>query len=132
MTSRGLISVLLWVSMAAPCFATGPSGAQQKGAEGFLVAVASGDAQAVAQELDPDDLEGLRSKLLTLLHAENLQGNSTYKSRLFGSGRSLKDVEGMTAERFWVALSERLRMRARPFEKFEWLAAVPDGKMVYL
>ena len=124
--------MLLLMGCALPCLAAGPSSAQQKGAEAFLVAVASGSPQAVAQELNPDDLEGLRSKLLTLLRAENLQGNSTYRTRLFGSGRSLKDVEGMTAEKFYVALSDRLRLRARPYEKFEWIGAVPDGKLVYL
>ena len=38
----------------------------------------------------------------------------------------------MTAVRFYAALSDRLRLRAREYEKFDWLAAVPDGKVVYL
>ena len=38
----------------------------------------------------------------------------------------------MTAESFYAALSDRLRLRAREYEKFDWLAAVPDGKVVYL
>jgi hypothetical protein len=132
MAIRALISMLLLLAAATPAFATAPSSAQQKGAESFLAAVASGSAQSVAQELHPDELETLRGKLLTLLRAENLRSDSTYRSRLFGPARALPELESMTAVRFYVALSDRLRLRARPYEKFEWLAAVPDGKLVYL
>src|SRR5262245_2841832 len=117
---------------ALPAFAAGPTGAQQKGAESFLAAVATGSPEAVAQELHPDELEKLRSRLLTLLRAENLQSSSTYRSRLFGPGKSLPQLESATAAKFYTALSERLRLRARVYEKYDWLAAVPDGKVVYL
>jgi hypothetical protein len=82
--------------------------------------------------LHPDELEKLRSRLLTLLRAEASRTDNTYRSRLFGPGRSLADLESMTAVRFYTALSDRLRLRARQFERFSWLAAVPDGKVVYL
>jgi hypothetical protein len=131
MPFRALFFILLG-GIAFPAAAAGPSGAQQKGAEAFLNAVASGNPQAVAQELHPEELEKLRSRLLTLLRAEALQGSGTYRSRLFGPGKSLQQLESATAEKFYVALSERLRLRARVFEKFDWLAAVPDGKVVYL
>jgi hypothetical protein len=112
--------------------AAGPSSAQEKGAAAFLTAVASGSAQAIAQELHPDEVEKLRTRLLTLLRAENLRSDNTYRSRLFGPGRSLADLESMTAVRFYTALSDRLRLRAREYAKFEWLGVVPDGKVVYL
>ena len=131
MAVRALFCMLL-MSLASYATAAGPSGAQQKGAEAFLTAVASGNAQAVAQELNPDELTNLRNRLLTLLRAEDIRSDNTYRSRLFGPGRSLADLNSMTAERFWAALSERLRLRAREFQKFDWLAAVPDGKLVYL
>src|SRR4051812_40787235 len=131
MAVRALFCVL-FMSVGSLAFASGPSGAQQKGAEAFLNAVASGNAQAVAPELNPDELSNLRSRLLTLLRAEDMRSDNTYRSRLFGPGRSLADINSMTAERFWAALSERLRLRAREFQKFDWLAAVPDGKLVYL
>jgi len=130
--NTALIFLLLTIVSAAPARAAGPTSAQERGAEAFLNAVATGNPQAVAQEMHPDELESLRSKLLTLLRAENLRSDSTYRSRLFGQGRALRDVEGMTAEKFYAALSDRLRMRARVYEKFEWLAVVPDGKKVYL
>jgi hypothetical protein len=132
MAVRALILMLLSIGMASQAAASGPNGAQQKGAEAFLAAVASGNPQAVAQELNPDELASLRSRLLTLLHAEDIRSDNTYRSRLFGPGRSLADVNSMTAERFWAALSERLRLRAREFQKFDWLAAIPDGKIVYV
>ncbi len=131
MAARALFCVLM-MCVAPFASASGPSGAQQKGAEAFLAAVASGNPQAVAQELNPDELANLRSRLLTLLRAEDLRSDNTYRSRLFGPGRSLADVNSMTAERFWVALSERLRLRARSYQKFDWLGAVPDGKVVLL
>jgi hypothetical protein len=98
--------------------AAGPSGAQEKGAAAFMTAVASGNAQAIAQELHPDEVEKLRTRLLTLLRAENLRSDNTYRSRLFGPGRSLAELESMTAVRLYA--------------KFDWLGAVPDGKIVYL
>ena len=80
---------LLLAGAAPLAIAAGPSGAQQKGAEAFLAAVATGSPEAVAQELHPDELDKLRSRLLTLLRAEGSQGGNTYRSRLFGPGRSL-------------------------------------------
>jgi hypothetical protein len=118
--------------LSLPALAAGPNGAQERGAEQFLRAVASGNAQAVAQEMHPDEVEKLRSKLLVLLRAEAQRSDSTYRSRLFGPGRSLAELESMTAVRFYAVLAERLRLRAREFQKFSWLAVIPDGKLVYL
>jgi hypothetical protein len=132
MPFRALIFMLLLAGAAFPAAAAGPTSAQQKGAEAFLNAVATANPQAVAQELHPDELEKLRSRLLTLLRAEGMQGSGTYRSRLFGPGKSLQQLESSTAEKFYAALSERLRLRARVYEKYDWLAAVPDGKVVYL
>jgi len=125
-----LVLVAAWGPPAA--LAAGPNGAQERGAEAFLRAVATGNPDAVAQELHPDELEKLRTRLLALLRAEGIQGSSTYRTRLFGPGRSLAQLESSTAGKFYTALAERLRLRAREYEKFEWLAAVPDGKVVYL
>ena len=127
-------ALLLTLSLAwgGAAFAAGVTGAQEKGAESFVNAVASGNPAAIAQELHPDELEKLRTRLLELLRAEASRSDNTYRSRLFGPGRSLADLESMTKERFYVALSDRLRLRARQYQKYNWLAAVPDGKIVYL
>jgi hypothetical protein len=132
MPVRALFLLALTSLAASPALAAGPSGAQERGAEAFLAAVASGSAQSIGQELHPDELEKLRSRLLTLLRAENSRNDNTYRSRLFGPGRSLADIERMTPVGFYTALSDRLRIRARVFQKYDWLAAVPDGKVVYL
>jgi hypothetical protein len=125
--------ILAFLTCAAPvAWSAGPSNAQEKGAEAFINAVASGNAQAIAQEIHPDELEKLRGRLLTLLRAEASRSDNTYRTRLFGPGRSLAELESMTAVRFYAALSDRLRLRARQFQKFDWLAAVPSDKVVYL
>jgi hypothetical protein len=120
------------LALATTAWGAGPTNAQERGAEAFVAAVAGGNAQAIAQELHPDELEKLRGRLLTLLRAEASRSDNTYRSRLFGPARTLKDLESMTAVRFYVALSDRLRLRARPFQKFDWLAAVPADKQVLL
>jgi hypothetical protein len=132
MSLKYLVLPVLLACASSTAFAAGASGAQEKGAEQFLAAVASGNAEAVAQELHPDELEKLRARLIELLRAENSRNDNTYRSRLFGPGRSLADLERMTPVRFYAALADRLRLRARAFQKISWLAAVPDGKQVYL
>jgi hypothetical protein len=134
MLMRALISlILLSVTVAASAApAAGPSSSQELGAEQFLRALASGNPQAVAQEMHPDELEKLRTRLMTLLRSEAERGDNTFRARLFGPGRTLSDLESMTATRFYTVLSERLRIRAREFQKFDWIAAIPDGKVVYL
>jgi hypothetical protein len=131
MSLRGLVFVLALTACAAAS-AAAPNGAQQRGAEQFLAAVATGNFLSVAQELHPDEIEKLRSRLLELLRAEASRSDSTYRSRLFGPGRSLAELESMTPVRFYSALSERLRLRGRLYEDYTWLAAIPDGKVVYL
>jgi hypothetical protein len=125
--------LVAFLTCAAPAaWSAGPSNAQARGAEAFIAAVAGGNAQNIAQEIHPDELEKLRGRLLTLLRAEGSRSDNTYRTRLFGPGRSLADLESMTSVRFYVALSDRLRLRARPFQKFDWLAAIPSDKVVFL
>jgi hypothetical protein len=132
MALRALIFAMFLAATCFPASAAGPNGAQQRGAEAFLAALAGGNVMAVAQELHPDEVEKLRSRLLALFRAEASRSDNTYRSRLFGPGRSLADLESMTAVRFYAALSDRVRFRAREYQKVDWLAAVPDGKVVYL
>ena len=131
MAVRALICMLL-LSVAGPAAAAGPNSAQERGAEAFLAALAGGNVMAVAQELHPDEVEKLRTRLIALFRAEASRSDNTYRARLFGPGRTLQDLESMTAVRFYAALSDRVRFRAREYEKVDWLAAIPDGKVVYL
>ena len=110
--------IVLFMTAASPDVrAAGPNSAQERGAEAFLKAVATGSPDAVALELHPDELEKLRTRLLALLRAEGIQGSNTYRTRLFGPGRSLAQLESSTAGKFYAQLAERLRLRARTFEK---------------
>ena len=131
MAVRALICMLL-LAVAGSAAAAGPNSAQEHGAEAFLAALAGGNVMAVAQELHPDEVEKLRTRLIALFRAEASRSDNTYRARLFGPGRTLQDLESMTAVRFYAALSDRVRFRAREYEKVDWLAAIPDGKVVYL
>lgn len=132
MPLKAVVFALLLACVSAGSLAAGVSGPQEKGAEAFVNAVASGNATAIAQELHPDELEKLRARLLELLRAEAARSDNTYRSRLFGPGRSLNELESMTAVRLYAALSDRLRLRARQYEKYSWVGVVPDGKVVYV
>lgn len=132
MRVRALIFTVLLATACLPAAAAGPNGAQQRGAEAFLAALAGGNVMVVAQELHPDEVEKLRTRLLILFRAEASRSDNTYRSRLFGPGRTLAELESMTPVRFYAALSDRVRFRAREYEKVDWLAAVPEGKVVYL
>jgi hypothetical protein len=132
MRVRAVIFTVLLASACLPATAAGPNAAQQRGAEAFLGALAGGNVMAVAQELHPDEVEKLRSRLLTLLRAEGSRSDNTYRARLFGPGRSLAELESMTPVRFYAALSDRVRFRAREYEKVDWLGVVADGKVVYV
>ncbi|HEU5135481.1 MAG TPA: hypothetical protein VFU13_10100 [Steroidobacteraceae bacterium] len=132
MRVRALIFTVLFTCLSQMASAAGPNGAQQRGAEAFLAALAGGNVMAVAQELHPDEVEKLRTRLLTLFRAEASRSDNTYRSRLFGPGRTLADLERMTPVAFYAALSDRVRFRAREYEKVDWLGLVQDGKVVYV
>src|SRR6187549_4142084 len=99
MAARALICMLL-LAVAGSASAAAPNSAQEHGAEAFLAALAGGNVMAVAQELHPDEVEKLRARLLELLRAEASRSDNTYRSRLFGPGRSLAELESMTPVRF--------------------------------
>src|SRR5580693_561041 len=87
----------LWLIFIAAAGLAGPAGAavtatsvtssQKSAALEFLQAVASGDAEAVARALHPEDLKALRLRILTLLHSEAKRGDHTVRDRLFGPAR---------------------------------------------
>ena len=100
----------------------------------FLQAVASGDAQAVAFSIHPDDLRALRLRILTLLHNEAKRGDSTVRDRLFGPGRQLDEIEHLTDTGLYATLSDRLFLPGRDFQDADGIAAIPekDGKVQVL
>jgi hypothetical protein len=100
--------------------------AQQRAALEFLSAEASGDSQAVALAIHPDDLQDLRLRLLGLLRDEAKRGDNTIRSRLFGSGMLLDDIERLTNTGFYATLAYKLYEPGREYEAVEGLAAIGD------
>jgi hypothetical protein len=107
-----------------------PNGAQRRAVEQYLDAVASGSPQAVAYAIHPADLESLRTKVLTKLREEAGRGENTLRSRLFGPGRSLAELERMTPIDFYATLGRKLYLFGREYKDADWLAAIPDDNGV--
>jgi hypothetical protein len=121
-----LLATLLWLPASAAPLAEKVSGAQRTAALEFLSAVASGDPQAVAFTIHPDDLHALRMRILTLLRDEAKRGDSTVRSRLFGPGMPLEDIERLTDTGFYATLAYKFYLTGREYTEVEGLAAIPD------
>jgi hypothetical protein len=111
--------------------ATGVTMSQKSAALEFLQAVASGDPEAVAFAIHPDDLRALRLRILTLLHNEAQRGDSTVRNRLFGPARPLDEIEHLTDTGFYASLADRLYLPGREFDGGEGIASIAekDGKV---
>ena len=99
---------------------------QRDAALEFLDAVASGDPDAVASTIHPDELKALRMRILTLLREEAKRHDSTVRVRLFGAAKSLDEIEHLTDTGFYAALADRLYLPGRGYEGGEGVAAIPD------
>ncbi|MEP7242144.1 MAG: hypothetical protein ABI885_00510 [Gammaproteobacteria bacterium] len=117
---------LLLATTGLAAAADKPSGAQKHAVEEYLDAVASGGASAAAFAIHPQDLEALRTRILTQLREEAARGDGTVRARLFGPGRPLAEVERLTAIDFYTTLGRKLYLFARQYKDADWLAAVPD------
>jgi hypothetical protein len=104
------------------------TGAQRRGAEEFLAALASGNPQSVANAVHPAELDRIRVGVLTELREEAARGESAARSRMFGAATSIGDVERMTSLTFFSTLGRRLRYGGRAYEGVEGITAVRDGK----
>jgi hypothetical protein len=111
--------------------ATGVTMSQKNAALEFLEAVASGDPEAVAFAIHPDDLRALRLRILTLLHNEAQRGDSTVRNRLFGPARPLDEIEHLTDTGFYASLADRVYLPGREFDGGEGIASIAekDGKV---
>jgi hypothetical protein len=127
-----LCAFALLLASVANAQTTSVSGAQARGAEQFLAAVASGSPQSVALAFHPTELEGLRTRLLARLRADESQSNATARARLFGAGMPLAELERMTGASFYAELAKRIDLRARQFSDVKWLATVRDGDLVHV
>lgn len=127
-----LLGASLWVGVVPVSAANGSAG-QQRAAEEFLAAMAEGDAQAMAMSILETELAQLRTRLLDEMKLEADRNQSLTRSRLFGDGYALADLERLTPHNFFVTLAQRLRFSGRQFRKVDWLEAVKDrGGMVQM
>src|SRR5947207_463129 len=119
-----------WAAVSA----TGVSMSQKNAALEFLQAVASGDPEAVAFAIHPDDLRALRLRILTLLHDEAKRGDSTVRNRLFGPARPIDEIEHLTDTGFYATLADRLYLAGREYDGGEGIASIAekDGKVEVL
>jgi hypothetical protein len=124
-TAMLAIGLTAGLAMAAPVAGKVSSG-QKTAALEFLSAVASGDPQAVALSIHPDDLHTLRLRILTLLRDETQRGDGTIRSRLFGPGMPLEEIERLTDTGFYSTLAYKLSLTGREYSEVEGLAAIPD------
>jgi hypothetical protein len=99
---------------------------QRAAALELLSAVASGDPQAMALAIHPDDLQALRQRLLALMRQEVQRGDSTIRSRLFGPGMPLEDIERLTPTAFFGTLAYKLYWAGREYTAVEGLVAIQD------
>jgi hypothetical protein len=121
-----LLTALFTITVGAAPATDKVSSGQRTAALEFLSAVASGDPQAVAFAIHPDDLRALRLRILALLHEEAKRGDSTTRSRLFGPGMPLDEIELLTDTGFYATLAYKLYLPGREYTGVEGLAAIPD------
>lgn len=114
--------------------ATSVSLSQKGAALDLLQALASGDPEAVAAAIHPDELRALRLRILELLHNEAKHNDSTVRDRLFGPGRQLDEIEHLTDTGLYATLSDRLFLPGRDFQDAEGIAAIAekDGRVEVL
>jgi hypothetical protein len=128
---RGLALLLLGLAFQGSAWAA-ISTDQKRAAEEYLSALVLGDPRAIAQSIHEQQLELLRKRLVEELRLEADRNDNVLRTRLFGAGTPLADIERMTSQGLFVALAGRLRFSARPFERIEWLDAVKDeGGLVH-
>jgi len=122
-----VLLIATWVAGAAAApVADKVLNGQKTAALEFLAAVASGDPQAVAFAIHPDELQALRLRLLGLLRDEAKRGDGTVRSRLFGAGMPLEDIERLTPAGFYATLAYKLTLAGREYTEAEGLAAIAD------
>jgi hypothetical protein len=131
--SLGWLAACCCIAIAGVAQAADGNAAQRAAAEEFLAAQAAGDARAMSLSIHNDELATLRKRLVDEMKLEADRDDSQLRTRLFGSGMPLSEIERLTPQGFFVTLSQRLRFGGREFQSIDWLAAVPDsGGMVQM
>jgi hypothetical protein len=120
-------AMLVLAAVGASAHDTNTTNPQKKAVEEFLGAVASGNPQTIAFAIHPDELQALRTRILTQLRAEAERGESTVRTRLFGSAMPLSEIERLTIISFYGTLGRKLSLAGREYNDYKYLAAIPDA-----
>jgi hypothetical protein len=113
-------------TLAAPPTVESVSARQRAAALELLSAIASGDPQVLAAAIHPDELQQLRLRLLGVMREEAKREDSTVRSRLFGPGMPLEDLERLTSAGFFATLAYKLYWAGREYKDLEGLATIPE------
>lgn len=131
-TLRRAATALLCVFLALPASAQVAT-SQRQAAEQYLAAVAAADTRAMAMAIHEQELTLLRQGLLDELRLEADRDGSLVRTRLFGAGTSLAQLERLTPQGFFAQLAARLHVHGRQFDRVDWLGVVQDsGGMVHV
>jgi hypothetical protein len=131
--NASLAGIIACCCLALAARAADGSSSQHRAAEEYLAALAASDARAMAMSIHQDELETLRKRLVDEMKLEADRNDSGVRTRLFGAGMPLTEIERFTPQNFFATVAQRLRFGSREFERIEWLAAVPDsGGMVQM
>jgi hypothetical protein len=130
--SKTVLIIVLLIGATSPVLAESVSGSQERAASELLAATALGDSQAVAFAIHPSELDRLRIMIVQRLREEAARGESAIRTRLFGDATPIGEIERLTSVNLFRAITRRLTIRARSYEKLDGLTAVRDGKFVHV
>jgi hypothetical protein len=127
-THLASLCLLSFLLLGPPAMAAADkvTSAQKQAALEYLQAVATGDPQAVAFAIHPDDLLALRQRILGLLREEAKRGDNTIRARLFGQAMPLAEIERFTNNGFYAVLSNKLFLVGREFADADGVVAAAD------
>jgi len=127
-----LVGFLLCCATMAAFPSESVSGSQERAAAELLVAIATGDAQAVAFAIHPAELDRLRIMVVQRLRTEATRGESRLRARLFGDAMPIGEIERLTSVNLFRNIARRLSVQTRVYEKLDGLTAVRDGKFTHV
>ena len=122
---RWRVFALLCLLAPSAALADKMTSAQRAGAEEFLAAIAGGGAGAAVFAIHPSELDELRARLLTKMREEEKAGDNTTRSRLFGRGMPLPDIERLTSLNFYGTIASRLSLFGRPYQRVKEVGTIP-------
>lgn len=118
-----------WLVMALLPTLASAAGQQDKIAQAYLKAAASGQPEAQLEFFHPGELEDLRSRLLAVLDNEAAHGSSTVRERLFGTSTA-DEIRRLTPGNLYVAVARRLASPAEKIGEIKILGVIDENSQL--